>query len=250
MRSPLPFSTSLESPRVPTRAELETNLVSVIRTGRRGNADLYVIDLGEGPMVVKDFKNKSKLVRWIGRHQIGHECRAYKRLKGVKGIPRFIGRIDRHAMAIELVEATQLTYASNRYSDGRRHLESLRQILKDLLDRGFVHLDLRGRRNVMIRPSGELVVLDLAGAIWFRPGSAAYRILTPLIHWNYRNLLFKWKVLLDPEGLSEGERQSLQKFRRMQRLWVFNRKGSQNARWPMDFPRLIESTETKPDQDS
>ena len=118
-------------------------------------------------------------MRILGRQQIVHECRAYEWLEGVEGIPDFVGRIDRYALAIRRVDATQLTYASSRYSAGSRHLDNLRKVLDRFLERGFAHLDLRGRRNVMIRPDGRIVVLDLAGALWFRPrdsGTACWRL--------------------------------------------------------------------------
>jgi hypothetical protein len=230
-----------ERPRVPRREELADGIVSVLRTGRRGNADLYIVDVGDGPMVVKDFAPKSWWVRLLGRPQVVHECRAYEWLDGLEGIPRFIGRIDRFAFAIERVEATQLTYASNRYSAGPRHLANLREVLGRFLERGFVHLDLRGRRNILLRPDGRIVVLDLAGALWFRPGGLWHRALARLIAWNHENTLFKWKVLLAPRALSGEERSSLHRFRRLQRLWLFNRKGSRDAEWPMDFPRLVKA---------
>ena len=226
--------------RAPSREELEGSVLSVLRSKRRRNADLFVVDAGDGALVVKDFSGKSWWTRLLGRMQTAHECRAYRCLDGMHGIPRFIGRIDSHALAIERVVATQLTYAANRYSAGARHLDRLRIILEDFQARGFVHLDLRGRRNVMIRPDGEIVVLDLAGSLWFRPGSFWHRLLRPLTEANHRNTLFKWKVLLTPESLSEGERASLHRFRRLQRVWFFNRKGSYDKKWPMTFPRAVE----------
>ena len=72
-------------------------------------------------------------------------------------------------------------------------------------------------------------------------------MLAPLIAWNHRNTLFKWKVLLAPQNLNDEERASLQRFRRLQRLWVFNRKGSRDSKWPMDYPRLIKGPETAVD---
>jgi len=228
------------APRVPSRDQLKQHLVAVLRKKRRRNADLYLVDIGDGPMVVKDFAAKSRWTRFLGRMQIRHECRAYRKLSGLECIPRFIGRIDRHAMAIEKVEVTQLTYADDRYSAGHRHLEGLRDILDEFQARGFVHLDLRGRRNVMQRDSGEVLVLDLAGAVWFRPGTFWHWLFRPLIVMNYCNTLSKWKVLLAPDALSDGEKVSLHRFRRLQRLWFFNRKGSNNKKWPMSFPRAVE----------
>lgn len=237
---PQPDRLGPEGPSVPSRNLLKDHVVAVLRNKRRRNADLYVVDIGDGPMVVKDFAAKSRWIRFLGRMQIRHECRAYRRLQGMTGIPRFIGRIDRHALAIEKVEVTQLTHASDRYTAGHRHLEGLRSILQQFQARGFVHLDLRGRRNVMLRDTGEVLVLDLAGAVWFRPGSFWHWLFRPLISINYRNTIFKWKVLLAPDALSDREKVSLIRFRRFQRLWLFNRKGSADKKWPMTFPRAVE----------
>jgi hypothetical protein len=224
----------------PSRQEFESRVTTVLRSQRRCNADLFVIDTPGDMMVIKDFSKKSWRIRILGRMQIAHECRAYRWLGDMRGIPRFIGRIDRHALAIEKVEVTQLTYAANRYSAGTRHLEGLAAVLKEFRSRGFVHLDLRGRRNVMIRPGGEIVVLDLAGAVWFRPDGFWFRLLRPLIEANDRNTLSKWKVLLTPDALTDHERASLRRFRRLQRIWFFNRKGSYDEKWPMTFPRAVE----------
>ena len=224
----------------PSRQEFESSVATVLRSQRHRNADLFVIDTPGTGMVVKDFSNKSWYIRILGRMQIAHECRAYRWLGDMRGIPRFVGRIDRFALAIEKVEVTQLTYAVNRYSAGARHLAGLASVLEEFRSRGFVHLDLRGRRNVMIRPSGEIVVLDLAGAIWFRPNGFWFRLFRPLIEANDRNTLFKWKVLLTPDTLTEHERASLRRFRRLQRIWFFNRKGSYDEKWPMTFPRAVE----------
>ena len=62
------------------------------------------------------------------------------------------------------------------------------------------------------RADGRIIVLDLAGAVWFRPGRFWHRLFSSLIAWNHSNTLFKWKVLLAPRALSRDERTSLQRF--------------------------------------
>ena len=44
---------------VPTREELRTAERQVMMQGEWNKADLLVIDLGDGPMVVKDFAHKN-----------------------------------------------------------------------------------------------------------------------------------------------------------------------------------------------
>ena len=44
--------------RVPSRDELESHTVGAINKDRPYNADLVIVDMGEGPIVVKDFAPK------------------------------------------------------------------------------------------------------------------------------------------------------------------------------------------------
>lgn len=219
--------------RTPTRRELSNAVVDRLREDRPYNADLLVVDVGDGPIVVKDFAPKPWWVRMMGWILIAHECRAYRRLGAMAGVPDFIGRIDRHALAMEKIKGIQLTESSDRYDKGPLYLQRLAETLDRFEDRGFVHFDLRGRQNVLLRDDGELVVLDLAGALWFRPGGLTYRLLGPLIAWNHRNTLAKWKVLLAPESLTDEDWASLRRFRNLQFVWLFNRKGSKHREYPL-----------------
>ena len=79
--------------RIPTRADLEGGDVRTLQSGGRTKADLLVVDLGHGPLVVKDFRHKPTWVRWIGRLQIARECKAYRWLGPMPGLPRFAGRV-------------------------------------------------------------------------------------------------------------------------------------------------------------
>ena len=82
-------------PALPTRGQLDAHEVGVIKAGGPTKADLRLIDLGQGPLVVKDFARKARWVRWIGRVQISRECRAYDWLGPISGLARLVGRIDR-----------------------------------------------------------------------------------------------------------------------------------------------------------
>ena len=219
--------------RAPRREELADSTIDRLREDRPYNADLLVVDIGDGPVVVKDFYPKPFWVRWMGWILIGHECRAYRRLGPMRGVPAFFGRIDRYSLAMESIDGIQLTTAADRYERGEFYLEELSKILDRFEERGFLHLDLRGRQNVLLRRDGDLVVLDLAGAFWFRPGSLLHRLFSPLIAWNHRNTLAKWRVLLAPDSLTEDDLRSLRRFRNLQFIWLFNRKGSKHREYPL-----------------
>lgn len=177
-------------------------------------------------MVVKDFAAKSRWVRWLGRILIAHEHRAYRRLGPLEEIPVLLGRVDSHALALEMVRGGELTSAADRYWQGEAHLHRLRQAIDRFRARRFFHLDLRTRRNVLIRDDGGVVVLDLAAAIWFRPDSRIYRLAARGLSWYCEAVLLKWKALLTPQDLTAQDRRSLARFRILRGLWIFNLKGS------------------------
>lgn len=201
-----------------TRAEL-------FLRGERNKADLLVLDLGDGPIVVKDFAHKAWWVRLLGRLQIWREHKAYRRLRGLPGVPALVGRIDALALAIEKVEGRSLGKAPDRQENGAAKLARLRAVLERVHAVGLVHWDLRARENVLVTSADEVYIVDFASALWLRPGSWAHRLL---FHWFKmidESALLKWKLILEAGSLTERERLFLKRHRRWRSLWIFNPRG-------------------------
>ena len=216
--------------RVPRRDEIADATVEVMLKGGPPKADLLVVDVGEGPMVVKDFANKAWWVRLLGRVQISREYHAYRWLDGMTGVPAMIGRVDPLAIAIERVEGRRLAYAPETRDRGEEFVAKLRALLDRLHGRGLAHLDLRGRENLLLRPDGELVVVDLAGAQWLRPGSLAHRVFFPILAYPDETAFIKWKEMLTPGRLTPNERALAKRFERLRPLWPFNKKKRKRSR--------------------
>jgi len=215
--------------RLPQRHELELATVEVLRSPGVFQADIRIVDLGEGSMVVKDFAAKPWWARWFGRILISHETQAYQELGPLHGIPAFLGRIDAHALAVEKVDGVELTQASGRYRDGGRYFARLQEVVERLRARRFYHLDLRGRHNVFLCADGEVVLFDLAASIWLRRDARLIRFCERLLSWLYDDAMLKWKNLLTPQELSDDERIALGRSRLLRALWIFNLKGSWHA---------------------
>lgn len=210
--------------RIPRRDEVRSHVTRVLKAGGPSKADLLVVDVGRGAVVVKDFAAKPWWARLLGRLQVARECRAYRRLDGAPGIPAFVGRVDAHALAVEMVEGEQLAFAESRFRDGERHVARLVTLVERLHAAGVYHQDLRGRENVLLRADGQPVLLDLAGAVCLRPGGVAHRRLGPILAMADRSALLKWKALLTPGRFTPEEEEFLRRFRFWRSLWIFNRK--------------------------
>ncbi len=210
--------------RTPRREELRSPVARLVRRGEGDKADLWEVDLGDGAMVVKDFAGKSAPWRLLGRLQVRRELRAYRWLGGAAGVPRLVGAVDGLALALERVRGHQLAFAPDRFAAGERHMRGLREALDRLHAAGVAHLDLRGRENVLVRDDGEIVIVDLAGAVCLRPGGIAHRLLFPALASLDESAFLKWKRLLTPERLTAEDRAFERRFARLRALWPFNRK--------------------------
>jgi hypothetical protein len=180
----------------PERELLDSDRCRLFRQGQPRKADLLLFDAGPTRFIVKDFRRKPWWVRWTGRLLIARESRAYRILGRTEGLPRFAGRVDAHALAVEYVDAVPLAFAPDRTRDGADKLDQLRAIMDRLHRAGVVHGDLRGRDNVLVDRGGRVWVVDLASAFCLRPGGLGHRILFRGLRQIDQAALLKWKRIV------------------------------------------------------
>ncbi len=212
----------------PTREQVDRR-GRLFRAGGPRKADLIVLDDGPRPVLVKDFSRKSPWRRALGRLQTAREHRAYLRAGPLRGLPRLVGRVDAHALAVEKVEGVPLAHAESRYRDAELHLARLRELIDRLHARGIVHLDLRGKGNLMLRADGEVVAVDLAAALWLRPGGLWHRLLFRWFAIADETAFLKWKTRLAQDLVTREERSRLGRFRALRSIWIFNRRHARPA---------------------
>lgn len=194
----------------------------MLKQGGRDKADLLVCDLGQGPVVVKDFLHKAWWVRLLGRLQIAREARAYRLLGATAGIPRFHGRIDRYSIAVEKIDGRPLGIDPERTKNGAARLAQLRAILDRIHAVGLVHWDLRARKNVLITEDERVYVVDFASAFHLRPGGLAHRLLFPRLASVDESAYLKWKRLLGAGDYTEQEWDFVRRHKFWRSLWIFN----------------------------
>jgi len=207
-----------------SRAALRSSKCRLFRKGPSHKADLLLVETGGERWVVKDFARKPRWARLVGRLMIARESRAYRALGALPGLPRFVGRIDAHALAIDYVAAVPLAFAPERTRDGERKLRELRSIVDRLHAAGVVHCDLRGRDNVLLDREGRLCVVDLASAIRLRPGGVLHRALFGLLRQIDHAALLKWKRIVEAGPFTEDEQRLERRFRALRPLWLHRRR--------------------------
>jgi hypothetical protein len=211
-------------PRCPRRDEIAPSIREVVVSGVGAKADVLVVAVDDGSVIVKDFARRSFWVRGLGRLQIRREAQAYRWLEGVAGVPLFVGRIDALALAIERIDGERLAFAAADPVNALRRVSELRAILDAIHARGVVHNDLRGRENVLLRRDGGLAVLDFAGSIRLRPGGLTHRLLFRWLTLADEAAFLKWKGMIAPGTYTEEDEAFLRRFERWRGLWPFNPK--------------------------
>jgi RIO-like serine/threonine protein kinase len=168
--------------------------------------------------VVKDFRNCPWLLRaTYGRYVLAREVAAYERLEGVPGVPRFLGRVDGDAFAVEWVPGKDLGKCP-KGSLRAETFERLGATVAEMHRRGVVHLDLRQRRNVLVDDAGVPRVIDYSSALCLRPGGWRLRRLAPV---DVSGVL-KYKRRFLPESLTDEDRARLRRVERWRRFWPFS----------------------------
>jgi predicted Ser/Thr protein kinase len=182
-----------------TRANLAERTLRVLNRGRARNPDVFLVRGDGGPVVVKDFAPRGRLVRallgpWLQRR----ELRAYRALAGHPAVPRLLGELDALAFALEYRPGQRVS----RRLRGRvppDFVAALDAAVGEMHRRGVAHLDLRHRSNVLAGEDGRPVLIDFASALCLRPGGLAARLLLPLAAGFDRRALAKWRARLLPQ---------------------------------------------------
>lgn len=188
----------------PTRSEIERAECELLSRGGPCNPDVLRATVKGRTFVVKDFAPRGFLVRTLlGPWLTLRETRAWRALQGCPGVPRFLGRVDALALAVEYRPGHCLRDCSQDLA--ATFLDRLEVALREMHARGVVHLDLRHHSNLMVeKHSGQPVLIDFGAALVFRPGGLAARLLLPVFAAVDRGALSKWRGALVPRASREA----------------------------------------------
>ncbi len=191
-----------------TYEEARDHIEKILIKGSLYKADVFITRSGDTRFVVKDFSKKGFWERnLVGRFVIGREARAYRGLAGIDGVPGRFKRLSAYSFAVEFLDGENLG-ALERGQISSDVIRQFERIVGELHERGWVHLDLHRRSNILL-VGGKVYVVDLASAL--HPGGIPLfgRILTSLIGLADRLSLLKMKTIFAPDLLNEGDKRLL-----------------------------------------
>jgi hypothetical protein len=203
------------------RAEVEARTLDRLGKQRWYRPLARLVEIDGRRAVVKDFRPCPWFWRWTyGRLLNGREVRAYERLRGVDGVPEFLGRIDAYAFAVVWVPGKDLGKCPAG-SLGPDVFVRLAATVREMHARGVLHLDLRQRRNVLVEDARIPRVIDFSSGFTVDPGGALGRRLLRWLGPIDESGVLKYKRRFLPGSLTDDERARLERIERRRKWWPF-----------------------------
>jgi RIO-like serine/threonine protein kinase len=201
---------------------MEAQVDHRIHRGSATKAAIKVLDWQGRRLVVKDVQREHPLIRLLwGRPLLRREQRILAGLQEFDGVPPLYGRIDENAVAFGFVDGVPL-----RSVLGEDLLRSacldLETKVRALHAEGVVHLDLKQRRNILVRESGQVTLIDFESSVRCgrgRWGRLLQKVLQPLDE----AALLKFKSKYAAGRMSSEERLRARRWELLGKLWIFNR---------------------------
>jgi len=202
-----------------TYEEARSNTDNILIRGQLYKADVFIVHSDTGRFIVKDYTQKGFWERnLVGRLVISREARAYTALAGIDGLPTRFKRLSPFAFAVEYLDGQDLGSVEPQII-GPEVIGQFEGIVRAIHDRGWVHLDLQRRTNILLVNS-KVYIVDLASAL--HPGGIYLigRCLTWVVGLADHLSLIKMKTIFAPQSLT-----------RRDLIWLKIRNGVMPSKW-------------------
>ncbi len=183
------------------------NLPRLLRSPTRTKPAIYVLGSEGRQVLVKDYGLSGRFFKKVlGRLLVLREKKAYARLNGLPGIPRFIGTPDPLSICMEFIAEPSLEEAQKGPGVPPKFFEELLVAIERIHNRGIVHCDLNRAANVLVGKEGIPHIIDWASCVSkqecaFFPFSFLYRRF--LI--EDRKAVIKYKLRFAPHTVNDRE---------------------------------------------
>ena len=182
---------------------------------------LWVVEEDGVEAVVKDYSPNGFFYRnVIGRFLVWREQKAYRRLRGLKGIPALLRVIAGQALVLQRVHGESLENLETRRRLPRSFFDELENLVQEVHGRGVAHCDLKRAPNILAGHDGKPYVLDWSASVSRHelPLFPLNRIYERLLSDDF-NAITKVQLRHCPEEVSE-ERKSRYFTRSSRELFV------------------------------
>jgi RIO-like serine/threonine protein kinase len=169
---------------------------------------LWIVEEEGVEAVVKDYSLNGFFYRnVIGRFLVWREEKAYRRLRGLRGVPALWRVMNGKALVIERIHGETLENLETRRQLPKSFFDELESLVREVHRRGLAHCDLKRAPNILVGLDGRPYILDWSASV--------SRLEFPLFPLNriYRrfvsddfNAITKFQLRHCPEEVSEERR--------------------------------------------
>lgn len=204
------------------RKALATRVKLIIRRGSTLTAEVALYIDSDDKIVVKDCSTMAPWARTLyGRRVRNREVRIYRYLTGVQGIPAFRGEVDHDAFAIEYIDGQTMGRHVKRDCLVQA-ITRLEVVLEAMHNRRIVHLDLKQKRNVIVKTDGSIAIIDFESAIHISRGFLR-NLLFDVLKRRDRAGLMKFKAKYTPHLLTAHEERVVRREKLIGSFWPVKR---------------------------
>lgn len=139
----------------------------ILRPHSSTRPTIWLVEENGEKLVVKDFsRNRWFYKNLFGRFLIWREAKAYRRLRGLKGVPRCYGVLEGLALVTEFVEGKTIKQMEKEGGLTPVFFQRLKELIDCFHSRGIAHCDLKRTPNIIVSPEGQPYVLDWAASVF------------------------------------------------------------------------------------
>lgn len=147
-------------------SDLPAQNLGVLREPSSTRPTLWLVEENGMRAVVKDYSSNRFLYRnIIGRFLLWRERKAYRRLKGLKGIPTCYRVIDGLALVIEEIPGRNIEGLENEEGLSEEFFNHLQELVQKVHSRGLAHCDLKRAPNTLLGHDGRPYLVDWSASI-------------------------------------------------------------------------------------
>lgn len=188
-------------------SDLPHQNIGVLRKPSSTRPTLWLVEENGMRAVVKDYSSNRFLYRnTIGRFLLWRERKAYRKLKGLRGVPTCYRVIDGLALVIEEISGTNIEGLENEGGLSEGFFEQLQVVVEDVHSRGLAHCDLKRAPNILLGHDKRPYIVDWSASISerefrFFPLNLIYQRFLQ----DDLNAITKMKLRHCPESISPEE---------------------------------------------
>ena len=188
-------------------SDLPHQNLGVLRKPSSTRPTLWLVEENGMRAVVKDYSSNRFLYRnTIGRFLLWRERKAYRRLKGLRGVPTCYRVIDGLALVIEEISGRNIEGLENEGGLSQEFFHQLQELVKNVHSRGLAHCDLKRAPNILLGHDERPYIVDWSASIskrefWLFPLNLIFQRFLQ----DDLNAITKMRLRHCPESVSPEE---------------------------------------------